>query len=222
MDTQKILTLLNSVENTQNLSESKTGHSHKDPISFLTNSIESSLCDHSDAYVLVTENITVARNISVPASFPAGIQPQRKQPLVAATQVAFKNCTPFKDGNTKINDTFADYANFINIAMPMYNFKLGLIRDEAADNVNVTDDVNAPSFKYEANLISNTEANGTKQGVNIAIPINYLNNFWRSLEMALINCKVELSLKWIENCVLTTAKIIADAELNEGFKRTVY
>ena len=44
-----------------------------------------------------------------------------------------------------------------------------------------------------------------KKGVKIVVPLKYLSNSWRSLEMSLINCKVELSLKWIKNCVLTTA-----------------
>ena len=48
--------------------------------------------------------------------------------------------------------------------------------------------------------------------VKIAVPLKYLSNFWRSLEMPLINCKVELSLNWIENCVLTSAAIGADAD----------
>ena len=64
---------------------------------------------------------------------------------------------------------------------------------------------NAPSFKYKANLIGDTENNGTKNGVKIAIPLECLSIFWRSLEMPLINCKVELSLKWAKNCILTTA-----------------
>ena len=46
-----------------------------------------------------------------------------------------------------------------------------------------------------------------KKGVKIAVPLKYLSNFRRSLEMLLINCKVELSLNWIENCVLTSAPI---------------
>ena len=71
-------------------------------------------------------------------------------------------------------------------------------------------DDNASSFKYKANLITNTVANGPKKGVKIAVPLKYLGNFWRSLEMPLINCKVELSLKWIENCVLTTTAIGAN------------
>ena len=44
-----------------------------------------------------------------------------------------------------------------------------------------------------------------------AVPLKYLSNFWRSLEIPLINCSVKLSLKWIENCVLTTAATGADA-----------
>ena len=102
--------------------------------------------------------------------------------------------------------------------MPMYNLieysdnysdtsgsLWGFKRDDIVNNVNVTNDDNAPSFKYKASNIGNTENNGTKNGVKIAVPLKYLSNFWRSLEMPLINCKVEVSLNWIENCVLTTA-----------------
>ena len=111
----------------------------------------------------------------------------------------------------------------------------------------MTNDNNALSFKYRASIIGNTENNGTKNGVKIVVPLKYLSNFWRSLEMPLINCKVELSLRWIENCVLTAVdnanKLIfkiTDAKiyvpivtfsmednsklpklLNEGFKRPI-
>ena len=83
-------------------SESKGNYSYKNPIKFLTKSIESSFFDYSDAYILVTGNITATPNN-------------------AATQVIFKNCAPFKDCRTEINDIFVDYADFINITMPMYN-----------------------------------------------------------------------------------------------------
>ena len=135
--------------------------------------------------------------------------------ITQATQVVFKNCALFKDYRTEINDTFVNYANFINIAMPMYNlieysdnysdtsgslwqFK----RDEIINNANVTNDDNASSFKYKANLIGNTQNNGRKNGVKTAVPLRYLSNFWRSLEMPLINSKAEISLKWIERCLL--------------------
>ena len=93
-------------------SESKGNYSHENPIKFLTSSLESSLCDYSDAYILVTGNITLTKRN------PANTEDIA---LNAATQVVFKNCAPFKDYGTAINDTFVDYADFINIAKPMYN-----------------------------------------------------------------------------------------------------
>ena len=109
--------------------------------------------------------------------------------------------------------------------MPMYNLieysdnysdssgsLWGFKRDEIANNANVADDDNAPSFKYKADLIANTNADEIKKWVKIAVPLKYLSNFWRSLEMPLINCKIELSLKWIENCLLITAEIGVNAD----------
>ena len=54
------------------------------------------------------------------------------------------------------------------------------IRDEVTNNADVTNDKNAPSFKYKASIIDNTEADGTKNGVKLAVPLKYLSNFWRS------------------------------------------
>ena len=203
METEKIVNLLNGTNNDNSKfatkkwyiidSASNGNYSQNDEIKFLTTSIESSLCDYSDAYILVTVNITATPNN-------------------AATQVVFKNCPPFEKCRTEINDVFDDETDFINITMPMYNlieysdnysdtsgslwqFK----RDEITNNSDVTNDNNAPSFKYKANLIGNTENNGTKNGLKITVPLKYLSNFWRSLEMPLINCEVELSLKWHES-----------------------
>ena len=221
MEIQKIVNLLNNTENEYSKfatkkwyiidSESKGNYSHENPIKFLTSSLESSLCDYSDAYILVTRNITATPNN-------------------AATQVVFKNCVSFEKCRTEINKTFADEADFINIAMPMYNLieysvnyssTSGSLwhfgRDEIINNADVTNDDNAPSFKYKAGLIGSTENNGRKNGVKIAVPLKFLSNFWRSLEMPLINCKVELSLKWYERCLLTAATTatfrITDAKL---------
>ena len=96
------------------------------------------------------------------------------------------------------------------------------------------------SFKCKSSFITG------RNGVKIVAPLKYLSNFWRSLETPLINCKVELSLKWYENCILSSAgtaatftitdtklyvpvvtlKIEDDAKLSEllsnGFKRSVY
>ena len=120
--------------------------------------------------------------------------------ITQATRVIFKICAPFKDCRTEINDTFVDYTDFINIIMPMYNLiaysnnysdtsgSLWQIeRDEIINNADVTNDNNAPLFKYKASIIGNTDNNIRKNGVTKAVPMKYLSNFWRSLEMPLIN-----------------------------------
>ena len=93
-------------------SESKGNYSHENPIRFLTKSIESSLCDYSDSYILVTGDIAVKKRNN---------NDTNDIDITQATQVVFKNCAPFKDCRTEINDTFADYSNFINITISMYN-----------------------------------------------------------------------------------------------------
>ena len=118
-------------------------------------------------------------------------------------------------------------------------------RDEIEENVNLTVDNNhipdnSSSFKYKSSLITN------RNGVKIAVSLKYMSNFWKSLEIPLINCKVELLLTWNPNCMLCTlagasTSAITDAKLyvpivtlstkdnaklsnllSEGFKRPVY
>ena len=188
METQKIVNLLNGSGNENSKfepkkqyvidSELKGNYSHNNPIKLLTSSLESNLCDYSDAYILVTGNITVTR-------ITAGDPVQRKQPLNAATQVVFKNCAPFKKCFTEIDGTLVDETNFINITMAMYNLieysdnysdtsgsLWNFKRDEIINNADVTNDNNAPSFKYKASIIGDTENNGAKNKVKIAVPLN--------------------------------------------------
>ena len=110
METQKIVNLLNGSDNDNSKfatkkwhimdSKSNGNYSQSDEIKFLTRSIESSLCDYSEAYILVTGDITATPNNAV-------------------TQVVFKNCAPFEKCRTEINETFFDEATHINITMPM-------------------------------------------------------------------------------------------------------
>ena len=112
METQRIVNLLNGCENDNSKfatkkwyiidSESNGNYSQNDEIKFLTRSIESSRCDYSDTYILVTGNITVTPNN-------------------AATQVVFTNYAPFEKCRTEINEIFIDEADVINITMPMCN-----------------------------------------------------------------------------------------------------
>ena len=88
--------------------------------------------------------------------------------------------------------------NYSDTSGSLWQFK----RDEIEGDVDLTVDAqhipnNSSSFKYKSSFITN------RNGVKIAVPLKYLSNFWRSLEMSLINCKFELSLNWTENCILT-------------------
>ena len=82
---------------------------------------------------------------------------------------------------SEIDGTLVGEANFINITMPIYNMieysdnysdnsgsLWGFKWNEIDNNAGVSNDDNAPSFKYKASNISNTENNGTKNGVKIA------------------------------------------------------
>ena len=124
----------------------KQGHT----IKFETETIKSSLFDYSDAFILVAGSITVnaANN----------------------TDVAFKNCAPFSTCTTKTNDIFADEANHIYIATPMYNLieysdnysdTSGTLwqfkRDEVPANNNEHLTINnSELFKYKAALLGET------------------------------------------------------------------
>ena len=131
--------------------------------------------------------------------------------------------------------------NYSDTSGSLWQFR----RDEIINNADVTNDNNTPSFKYKTSITGNTEDNGTKSKVKIAVPLRYLSNFWRSLEIPLISCKVEISLKWYDRCLLSTANTatfkITDAKLyfpivtlsvednakltkllNEGIKRPIH
>ena len=120
METQKIVNLLNGSDNENSKfatkkwyvidSESKGNYSHQ--INVLTSSLESSLCDYSDAYILVTGNISVKRRNAADTADIA---------LGAITQVAFKICAPSGKCSAEIDGTLVDEANLINVTMPMYN-----------------------------------------------------------------------------------------------------
>ena len=153
------------------------------------------------------------------------------------TDIAFKNCAPFSTRTTKTNDVFVDKANYIYIAMPLYNlieysdnywdtsaslwqFK----RDEVSDkNADLTIN-NSQSFKYKAALLRKTadavnNTNSSLKETKIVVPLKYLSNFWRSLEIPLINCKVFFEVNWIEYCILSSAGksatfAITDAKLH--------
>ena len=127
--------------------------------------IKPSLCDYSDAYVLVTGNIENKANNA---------------------NVAFKNCAPFTKYITHINDEHLETAENLDIIMPMYNLlkysdnysdSLGRLyqfkRDEVPENNDNVGVATSSSFKYKSNLLRNAVNN-----VKIAVPLKYLSNFF--------------------------------------------
>ena len=73
-------------------------------------------------------------------------------------------------------------------------------RDEPAVAI-----VNSKSFKSKIIITENTHADGNTTDVEIAVPLKYLSNFWRTLEMSLTNDKINLILTWSANCVISFA-----------------
>ena len=113
-------------------------------------------------------------------------------------QVVFKNCAPFTRCISKINNTQVDNAKDIDVVMPMYNLTQysdnysktsGSLRryysNESAINdggIVINFPGNSASFKFKQRITGKTENNGTKTA-EIMVPLKYLSNFWRTLEM---------------------------------------
>ena len=103
-------------------------------------------------------------------------------------------------------------------------------------NADISNTNDFKSFKYKAKLLENTvaqpapnAANGIIKNATIAVPLKYLSNFWKSLKILTINCKVELKLKWIKYCVLSAGVTLSarynqklSKILSKGFERSIY
>ena len=193
--------------------ESRGDYSSNKLIIFITTMLRSILCDYSDAYVLVKGNMTVN---NVAAEGAAANNTNKK--------VIFKNYAPFTNCKNKINNTKIDDAKYIDIVMPMYNVieysdnysktsgslwqfckEIAAVNDDGdiADfnGANATD-----SFNFKTKITGQNIDNG-RIDVEIIVPLRYLSIFWRTLEMPLINCRVELILNWSENCVIISTNV---------------
>ena len=214
---------VNSLCNTYNENKS---------IRFKTPMLRSNLCDYSDAYILVKGTITVNGIVN-------GAENEilrRNRPLI------LKNNAPFVSCMTKINNEFIEDADDLDIVMPMYNLLeysknyrktisslYNYYRDELSDNNNPdnfpnTNVVNSSAFEYKNKITGNTynvaegaaghNANRVgKKDVELAIPLKYVGNFWRALNIPLISCEVFLELKWNKSCVITS---LEQRQVNAG------
>ena len=193
-------------------------------IRFKTPMLRSDLCDYSDAYILVKGIIIVVNGVV------NGVENEilrRNRPLI------LKNNAPFVSCMTKINNEFIEDADDLDIVMPMYNlleysknyrktigslynyYRVELSDDNNPNNFPNTNVVNSNAFEYKNKINGNTydvaagaaghDANSVgKQDVELAIPLKYLGNFWRALNIPLISCEVSLEIKWNKNCVITS------------------
>ena len=132
-----------------------------------------------------------------------------------------------------MNNELIEDAEDLDVVMPMYNlleysknykktvgsfcnyYRDELSEDDNNNNFLNNNVVNSDAFKYKNEIIGNTYKVGAavagydanKEGtqkIELAIPLKYLGNFWRALNMPLISCEVSLELKWDKNCVITS------------------
>ena len=198
--------IINDENNTNYGVNKDTGENNPDTIKYDTRVLKPNLCDYAGAYILVDGTIRAAD-------------------AVKATRLALKNCAPFTKGNLEINDEHVDTAENLDIVMPMYNLieysdnyqdssatLYQYKRDEPPKDDAVADlkADNLDSLKDKIKLLGNvTEVGGDaavvrRLNVKVAVPLKYLSNFFRSLEMPLINCKTRLNLTWKKEYVLST------------------
>ena len=240
--------VINDENNTNYGVDKNTGANNPDTIKYDTRVLKPNLCDYAEAYILVDGTIRAANALN-------------------ATRLAFKNCAPFTKCNLEINDEHVDTAENLDIVMPMYNLieysdnyqnssstLYQYKRDEPPEDNAVADLTadNLDSFKYKIKLLVNINqlaADAARVGrlnVKVVVPLKYLSNFFRSLEMPLINCKIKLNLTWKKECVLSIGAgdavfIINDTKMhvpvvalskqdnkdfieqqNKGFQRSIY
>ena len=223
MEYQKIANLIDDTSNqpskfrTRNWveinDESRGAYNVNSQIKFKTTMLKSSLCDYNDAYILVKGTISV-NNTAATGVVAKNIN----------KEVIFKNCAPFTNCISEINNTQMDNAKDIDIVMPLYNLieysdnyakTTGSLwqycKDIPARNANdeitrFTGGNTTDSSKFKAKITGETRNDGTKY-VEIIVPLKYLSNFWRTLEMPLINCEVNLIFTWSSACVLISANV---------------
>ena len=189
--------IINDENNTNYGVNKDTGENNPDTIKYDTRVLKSNLCDYAEAYILVDGTI-------------------RGAAANANTGLALKNCAPFTKCNLQINDEHVDTAENLDIVMPMYNL-IGYSdnyqdssatlyqykRDEPPEGdpiPNLAVD-NSRSVKYKVELLGDPVVanNIARRNVKVVVPLKYLSNFFRSLELSLINCKIKLNLTWKKN-----------------------
>ena len=72
------------------------------------------------------------------------------------------------------------------------------------------------SFEYKTKLIGSTPDNNSRLDAEVVVSLRYLSNFWRSLNLSLINCEIEINLTWSIYCVISEISRTAAVAVNLG------
>ena len=189
--------------------------------------LRSDLCDFNDAYIVLKRNIIVdkkkftANDFEAPNNIAANATATNtaNDNVLSRKKLVFKNNGAFINCISKINGVKLENAEDLHVVMSMYhlleyskNYRKttgsfwNYYRDEPNSDTDANEIkqsiINSNYFDYKANFIDSvTHNNLTKNDVKIVVPLKYLSNFWRSLNIPLINCEVELILTWFKNCV---------------------
>ena len=191
------------IVNNHNNGNSSKGDDLQSIVKFNTEIVKAFLCDYSNAYILVTSNIKVQNGND-------------------STRVAIKNCHPFPRASFKLNNEQVDTAGNLGLTMNLYNIL------EYSDNYAGTTgslyqykrpeprDANGNQSRLvqrqlttpnSENAPSNTDpnfANAHKswKNIKIVVPLKYISNFFRNLELPLINTKLYMEINWTKYSVL--------------------
>ena len=208
MEFQKIINLLDVTSDNKDLprfvtkkwievyDQSEKNYNTNKEIRIKTSMLRSDLCDYSSECIIVKGDITVTN-------------PNNSKRNKA---VAFKNNAPFINCISKINGIKIDNAEDLDVVMPMYNLleysknyrkTAGSLWNYYRDEPSGILSSDSESFKYKTSITGNTynigvgeagyDANKVgKNKTEVVIALKHLSNFWKSLNILLINCEVEL------------------------------
>ena len=186
--------------------------------------LRSHLRDFSDGYIVVKGTISVTDPYNANRN----------------KSVSFKNNSPFIKFISKINGVQTDNAEDLDVVIPMYNLleysknyrkTTGSLRKYYKDEPSDPLSANSESFKYKTSItgstynVSDVEAGYDtnkvcKNVTEVVTPLKHLSNFWRTLNIPLINCEIELILTRSKNCVLADMTAANNPPIGLEFQMT--
>ena len=144
--------------------------------------------------------------------------------IILIKKVIFKNCSIFTSCISGVNNVQIDNAKDLDIVMSFYNLveyspayeKTSGSLWQYCKDITAVDNNNAFVYLTENNLTDSfnfkvktgqTGDEGTRSS-EILVPLSYLSVFWRSLELLLMNCEVNVILTWSSNCVIVSTNVV--------------